>query len=220
MQIKNLVEDLENNAEMTIRLHDNISGMISALCTSFDQKHLFSVGLDGNIFTFKLNLNVPPNAKEIEPQAFEFIDPVKISDITDPQFLSLEDQKQKNYRDERTRIINEKKSQMLEVLGMLKSDFSDVQNRNHLLPDSQKLSPVELELDTRITLDLEGDFQRQSGLVRRKMAFDVQKITLLKSKVENFLVNNLECWPIELLAIRYTLFDLLNVSANFICVCI
>lgn len=184
-----------------IALHDSSYGVITGICASFDEKYLISVGLDGNIFTFKINSMGESNVQPNLPTTFNA--PLDTQDIIDPNFCSLEDQKKQSYRDERIRFVNDKKSQMLEVLRMLKDDFATVRAQNDLLPDSQRLSAHELELDDRITNDMDKSFSRQMDLVRRKMAFEVEKTKLLKDKVETFLTSNLECWPIEVIGIRW-----------------
>lgn len=185
----------------TVNLHNNLYGRITSIGVSFDKRYLISIGLDGNIFTFKLNPSICTNNEKQLPN--EFIKPCQVADILDANHLSLEEQKKQSYRDERIHLVNKKKSQMLEVLAMLKEDFAGIKNRNDLLPESERLSAAELELDERITRDMANDFAREMDLMRCKMAFDVEKSKLLKNKVENFMTRNLECWPIAVRGIRY-----------------
>lgn len=196
-------EELPTNSS-TISLHNSSYGSITAMSQSYDGEHLFSVGLDGNIFSYKLKLPYFGDIYETMPMQFK--KPLDTDDIHDVNFLSLEQKKQKDYKDERTRFVDEKKSQMLEVLAILKLDFAAIKTRNEALPPTQQLSNEELELDERITHDLQKDFERQMNSVRGRMAFDVEKSKLLKNKVENFLTNNLECWPIEVIGIRFEIY--------------
>lgn len=180
--------------------HTESYGTITSFCESFDGQFLFSVGLDGNIFSFKSKSNLSKDIVERLPG--KFLKPLQTDDIVDTAFLSLEEQKKKSYRDERNRFVNDKKSEMLEVLEILKMDFVALKARNDVLPIKQRFSSDELELDDRISQNLSEEFQRKMEMIRRRMAFDVEKSRLLKNKVENFLTTNLECWPIEVLAIR------------------
>lgn len=38
----------------SLTVHDNHYGKISSLCSSFDDRFLFSVGMDGNFFMFEM----------------------------------------------------------------------------------------------------------------------------------------------------------------------
>lgn len=38
----------------SLNVHDNQYGKITKLCSSFDHKFLFSVGMDGNFFSFEI----------------------------------------------------------------------------------------------------------------------------------------------------------------------
>lgn len=180
--------------------HNESYGIITSFCESFDGQFWFSVGLDGNIFSFKSKSHISKDVAERLPSQFH--KPLQTDDIVDTGFLSLEEQKKKNYRDERNRFVNDKKSEMLEVLEILKMDFVALKTRNDVLPIEQRFGADELELDDRISRNLSEGFQRKMEMIRRKMAFDVEKSRLLKTKIETFLTSNLECWPIEVLAIR------------------
>lgn len=133
----------------------------------------------------------------------DFVEPSHVVDIMAASHLSLEEQKKQSHRDERIHLINKKKSQMLEVLAMLKDDFASIKSRNDALPESQRLCAENLELDRRITEDMEKDFARAMDLMRSKMAFDVEKSRLLMDKVETCMTSNLECWPVAVRGIRY-----------------
>lgn len=185
----------------TINLHNNLYGRITSIGVSFDHRFVISVGLDCNIFTFQLNSSM--HATKQSEKITNFVEPLPCADIHDPQHLSLEEQKKQNHRDERIHLINKKKSQMLEVLAMLKEDFSSVKNRNDALPESQRLAASEMVLDNRISDDMARGFAREMEFMRSKMAFEVEKTKLLKHKVETLMISNLEGWPIMIRGIRY-----------------
>lgn len=187
----------------TITAHDKYKGRITALKFIPHQSNLFSTGADGNIFLFKWNMKLPalPTQKQYSIES-DLNQLPNVSDIVDREHLTLEQEKEKKLLNERKDIANTKKTKMLEIIGSLKIEFNAVKERNRKLPKDLQLTPADFELDGRITEHLQDEFNRNMQLVRRKLAYDVEKIKLIKSKVENYLVDNLKDWPIHLLGVR------------------
>lgn len=74
--------------------------------------------------------------------------------------------------------------------------------RNLTLPDSQKLNSDDLELDNRITYDLQDKLDRQMDVVRRKKEFDFEKVKLAGKKLIEYYIAPLHEFPIEVIGIN------------------
>jgi hypothetical protein len=125
-----------------------------------------------------------------------------VYDIDDPQFLSLEQQKQKDDYDHRMQIANNKKGCVLKTIDGLRVDYLKILERNTQLPSSQQFTAAELEIDPRITVDLEEQLKVEMNLVQRKMSFDVEKEKLAGQKLIEYFIEPLESFPIEVIGIR------------------
>lgn len=183
-------------------MHDNNNGRINHIALSFDKKFLFTVGKDGNIFSYKWREQFDEAPTSGQPTPIQMpIDPA--IDIDDPEMLSLEDQKQKNNADIRLRIANERKDEVLHILSDYELQFRDILRRNKELPSRQRIEQNETELDDRITQIIQKNFNDQMNIVKRKLAFDVEKCKLLSKKVNEYFIEPLDTFPIQLLSIRW-----------------
>lgn len=104
-------------------MHDNLNGIISKLELSYDKKFLFSIGNDGNLFSYKTTFTVDQVMidEPIEPEIIESVD-----DIEDREYLSLQQQKVKNDYDRRMKIAEEKKEKNLNILKEYKEEFLEI----------------------------------------------------------------------------------------------
>lgn len=187
-----------------ITAHDRYSGRVTALNVAHDHNYLFSSGADGNIFSYKFKTEFFAPSSSYEHSNKVDLDHLpNVNDIFDATSRpSLEQEKEKKLLNERRQIANMKKTKMLEIIGSLKIEFNAVKERNRKLPKDLQLTTDDFELDERITEYLQSECNRSLQLVRRKFAYDVEKIKLMKSKIENYLVDNIKCWPIQLLGVR------------------
>lgn len=75
-------------------------------------------------------------------------------------------------------------------------------SRNAKLPDSQKLTPLDLELDSRLTDNLQNKLDRQMDVVRRKKEFDFEKVKLAGRKLMEYFIEPLQDFPIQVIGIN------------------
>lgn len=73
--------------------------------------------------------------------------------------------------------------------------------RNALLPQSQKLTTKDLELDERISDDLQQELDIQMDIVRRKKAFDYEKVKLAGKKLKEYFIDPVD-FPIQVIGIN------------------
>lgn len=73
--------------------------------------------------------------------------------------------------------------------------------RNSLLPDSQKLTTKDLELDDRISEDHQQKLDIQMDVVRRKKEFDYERVKLAGRKLMQYFIEPIE-FPIQVIGIN------------------
>jgi cilia- and flagella-associated protein 44 len=159
-----------------------------------------TAGADGNLFTYKWNAPI----EKVKPIDLTPVVPLgqKVYDIDDPKHLSLEQQKQKDNYDRRMAIADEKKRGVLQVIEGLRQRYQQILERNCRLPLSQQLTPVDLEIDPRLTADMTIKLRKEMELVNQKMAFDVEKEKLAGRKLLEYFIEPLESFPIEVIGIN------------------
>lgn len=121
IRINKINDDYRNLSDyLLLPMHDNARGTITNLAFSFDKKLLFSVGTDGNLFSYKWNSKV---FQEYPEKPEDIMNIENVPDILDPEFLSLEQQKLKDDFDRRFLITQEKKKRVLDILDEYKKEF-------------------------------------------------------------------------------------------------
>lgn len=73
--------------------------------------------------------------------------------------------------------------------------FFNIFIRNKTLPDSHRLTHEELELDTRITDDLNKELDAEMAAVREKLAFKIEKSELGLQKLVDHFIKPITCLP-------------------------
>ncbi|ERL94503.1 hypothetical protein D910_11780 [Dendroctonus ponderosae] len=170
----------------TIAMHDNQNGFVPKLCFSYDEKYLFSCGHDGNIFSYKFN---PEDYKF--PKTFSrlyrpehYCSSVPDSDVAEK--LSLEEVKIKAEENKIQKLANEHKSKIRDVLKSLKERYKKLLISNSKLLPSQIIPREELEPDDRVAQYVDQIFADKVEIVRRKLAFDVEKSKIQVTKLQNY----------------------------------
>lgn len=127
IRINRIKEDHRDLSDyFLLPMHDNTRGTITNLSFSFDRKYLFTVGTDGNLFSYKWNSKLVQDMVHSKtPTKFESL--AKIPDIVDAEFLSLEQQKFKDDLDRRVRIAEEKKKRVSDILDEYRKEFQITQ---------------------------------------------------------------------------------------------
>ena len=69
------------------------------------------------------------------------------------------------------------------------------------MPQSQKLTTKDLELDDRISDDLQQKLDFQMDVVRRKKAFDYEKVKLAGKKLKEYFIDPID-FPIQLIGVN------------------
>lgn len=199
LRINRLKEDFTDLTDYWIlNMHEK---HIYAMNFSYDRKTLFTGGADGNLFSYKWNVS---QSSITAPQRI----PAKkierlVEDITDICFLSLEEEKQKADHDRRMEIALNRRKEVLKVIASCKDQFEMLIKRNKALPASQMIPYEELELDDRITGNLQNRFDEEMDVVKRKKAFDVEKARVGGEKLEDYFLKPLDSFPIKVLGIRF-----------------
>lgn len=174
-----------------LTMHDNLSGAITDMCLSYDHAYMFTVGADGNIFSYQWTQPVakPPMPQvQLPQQSVE----LNVVDITDPQTLSIEQQQQKDNADARAIVANANKDIVYRVIDGYRAEFDALIERNQAIVPSQRIDEDRIVLDQRISDSLQASLAEEARLVRRKLEFDLEKNRLLVKKAKEYFLDPLE----------------------------
>ncbi|CRK89887.1 CLUMA_CG003434, isoform A [Clunio marinus] len=182
-----------------LSMHDNFLGRIPALKFSYDRKFLFSIGVDGNLFSYKWNLPVKQFKAKIPTAVQKLMKAV--DDIDDPNFLTLEQKKEKENDEKRQEVSNDNKMKVLKMIEELRVEFDEIMQTNSLMPTSQKLTTKDLHLDDRISNDFQQKLDILMDVVRRKKEFDYEKVKLAGKKLLEYFIDSID-FPIQVIGIN------------------
>lgn len=180
-------------------MHDNQNGVIAALCQSYDQKYVFSVGADGNIFMYEWE---PCRSQPVGAPPPMVTLPQPVPDITDPTEFSLEQKKQNENRLRHQAYIDDIVCSKDERLGDLRIIFSRLKEQNKRLPVSVRIAPADLLLDERISDNLRNEIMERDEQLKRTIQFDVEKTKLQLKKLKHFFIDILDDSVISVTGIR------------------
>lgn len=198
--------NLTNFTEMY--MHDTMNGKINHIICSLDSQFIFTVGNDSNIFSYKNNIPGRKIDSTKKSTPFTSIESFPIvEDISDPDSLTLEEQKIKHNLDQINEIADSNKEKMKKIVADYKAEFLDIVRRNNLLKTSMQLDLRTVNLDDRITADIQKRLDREMELVERRKAYEVEKCKILTKKIKDFYISPLDGLPIELHGIR-SVYDL------------
>lgn len=208
LRIHKIHQDYRNLTNfIELNMHDNMNGIINHMTCSLDSKYIFTVGNDSNIFSYKNNIPGSKITSTKKSAPFTSIELFTIvEDISDPESLTLEEQKIKHNVDKINEIADLNKEKMKKIISEYKIEFEDIVRRNNLLIKSMQLDLKTINLDDRITADIRKKLDREMELVERRKAYEVEKCKILTKKVKDFYISPLEELPIELHGIKYTFF--------------
>lgn len=204
LRIHKIHQDFRNLTNFTeINMHDNMNGIINHIICSQDSKFIFTVGNDSNIFSYENNIPGTKNISKQKSAPYTSVESFKVvEDISDPDSLTLEEQKIKHNLDEINQIADFNKEKMKKVISDYKIEYLDIVRRNNLLKTSMQLDLKTINLDDRITADIQKRLDQEMELVERRKAYEVEKCKILTKKIKDFYISPLEELPIELHGIK------------------
>lgn len=185
-----------------ISMHDNLNGFIPKMCFSYDEKLFFSCGHDGNIFSYIYNPEyqdyvTAPKIIEPEPPTY-----VVVEDVVDYKTLSLEEEIVKRELDRRERVANANKNAVLNKIDELRKQFEELLVRNSKLLPTQIIPREDLEIDPRVTEDLQRIIDEEMELEKRKLAYQVEKSEVAMKKLMKYCTDPLDVFPFTISAIE------------------
>uniref|UniRef100_T1G027 Cilia- and flagella-associated protein 44 n=1 Tax=Helobdella robusta TaxID=6412 RepID=T1G027_HELRO len=139
-----------NSSYWALNIHDGNYGRVTGVSMSYDGKYLFTAGTDGNLFMFKINLEMyldedvdaakRTNANSLQAQ-------VTTEDIKDSKAFSIEEACKKLEYDEMIRSSELKKFNVRKRIKKLTDEFVELWQANNMLPKFLKLhEKVSLQL--------------------------------------------------------------------------
>lgn len=187
-----------------LAMHDTQNGFVPNMCFSYDEKFFFSCGHDGNVFSYTFH---PADDEYLPVENYPVVAertsfPHQIHDEAHYQTLSLEQASLKKEQDRIDRLAAKHREIYREKLRKLRERFYKILKRNKKLLPSQIIPNEDLEVDQRVTEYLDNKFQEELALVKRKLAFDVQKSELRMMKLRKNFIDNLYHIPIIVTGLR------------------
>lgn len=199
-RVKNDFRDLSDY--WILPMHDNQNGYIPKMCFSYNEKFFFSCGYDGILFAYKFR---PEEGYEYPhyqlPDVYSVIE-VCIRDVDTYSKLSLEEMKIKIENDRVLKLANEHKAQVREMLKLLRERYARMLLRNSKLLPSQVIPKEELELDRRVTQEVDNKLQSKLNLVKRKLSHDVEKSEVQMKKLLDYFIEPMDRVPNTVKAIN------------------
>ncbi|NXG14111.1 CFA44 protein, partial [Grallaria varia] len=178
-----------------LNVHDNDSGQIQCICSSFDDTFLITCGGDGNIFTFDiLSLEgVPKERKAKIPSPRSGLEKEKaVEDIVDPDAYNIEEVKQKKESERIKKEAEEKKNKEREEIIALRHDFVSILQKNQELPKHMQLRKEEYEMDHRIFEELDREKAQRIQLVQNELSQEHKKELIGLRKLQKLCWDSLE----------------------------
>ncbi|KAJ8952048.1 hypothetical protein NQ318_010958 [Aromia moschata] len=185
----------------TLAMHDNQNGLIPRMCFSNDERYFFSCGSDGNVFAYRFQPDDYVYSETIAPK-HRISRPTGIKDVEPYTKLSLEETKIKAENDRVLKLANQRKAKVREILKNLKQRYARVLTRNAKLLPSQVIPREKLELDPRISEEVDKSFEDKLNLVKRKLAYDVEKSEVRMKKLLSHFTDPVDIHPFKLKGIN------------------
>ena len=150
MEESKKIEDIKHY--WSFGYHDTDYGHVTNVCLSYDEKFLFSIGADSNIFGILFNSS-PDNLEKARKEKIKIVCKNQVKeavDIDDPTAYSIEQAKQKSEYDKMIAIVESKKADMRHKINGLRELFKDLTTQNDQLVPRLKLSQDEFMLEETI----------------------------------------------------------------------
>lgn len=181
-----------------LAMHNNQNGFIPTLCFSYDEKYFFSCGHDGNVFSYTFHAD---DEDYISSKDFPRITkrtkfPESLADEPNYNKPNLEQASLRKEQDRIDKLAANHCEMLREKLKTLRQRFHTVLKRNKNLLTSQIIPIEQLEVDFRVTTHLTRKLEEELALVKRKLAFDLEKSEIRMTKIRNHFIDNLAYIPI------------------------
>lgn len=174
----------------------------NGLCFTNDYQRLLSFEANGCIACFEWNMK-PTNHVPIS-YTFQKCSRahVTIPDISDPDRLSLEQQKRNEMQNIRKEKMSLHKTEIMKIFEKLKSEFSEIKERNNKLPVRFQLPLESFEIDRRISEDLQKMALNELTSMREAMKNKIDFIEAHGKRIHGAFLSNVEHWPTILRGFR------------------
>lgn len=180
-----------------LSMHDNTYGEITYMDVSFDGTFLFTVGKDGNFFSYQMMDDATVEKKITENKAkipsAKLTEDKKGTDIEDVNAYSIEDAKQKAEYDKMMALAEKKKNSVRSIIETLRVNFRSLIERNDQLPKHLQLDRTEFEMDPEIKKELHKQTEEKINMVHKEMAWEEEKQRIALEKLHRKFKDDVDC---------------------------
>ncbi|XP_017043934.1 cilia- and flagella-associated protein 44 [Drosophila ficusphila] len=184
-------EDFTDLSEYRIYpMHDGLKGTIPKIETSFDGRHLITVGYDGNVFLHRWNgPRIEKNKRRDRLPPL----PAGVSEVKEieDEAPSLEQEKINAELRRQQEAAEAHDRDVLNKIGSLQNVYFDIIKRNEELPPGLRAKDTDLLLDARITRQIRDELQAELDDVREDLAYDLEFAQVGHTKLYNHFLKNL-----------------------------
>ncbi|KAK3913166.1 Cilia- and flagella-associated protein 44 [Frankliniella fusca] len=176
-------------------------GPVVGLALSPDNRTLYSAGQDGNLFMYAVHPEGGDAPATLSAPA-AISPPAAAEELYGADVPTLEDQCAKSEQDRKMKAAAENLQRAEQALWGLADTYNNIVRRNRQLPASQQIPQSELELDPRITPSTRLALEAEADLLRRKLAFPLEKALLQYRKLADFYTDAVAGHGIRVYAVR------------------
>lgn len=170
-----------------------------------DKANLIIYNSSGSILRYKLKLTNEDTDEITSVYKPCSIEHQLVDETATVNCLSLEQQKQVELENIRKIHVQQRKAEILEIIGKLKNEFAAIKHENAQLPQKFQLDATAFEIDKRIRDDLQWRTQQKFKTIQAELLRKIDKIRMQAERMEHIYLDNLEHWPITITGFRCVL---------------
>lgn len=195
-------------------MHDNFTGSVSSLSFNFSFEKFISTGSDGSIFVYSVHAKGKCFQLRTKSVSFSFGDCESIEDVEGDKILAIEDEKRVSIASEKTLRANKRRSEMIEVVNQLKSEYEFIKEQNSRLPAAMQLAAADFRIGGRIDAEVNAEVADMEKKFVEERQKSLGKIERFRSRMQTIMLNK---WSMPLHGIRFVFCISLSIFSIYVC---
>ena len=185
-------------------LHNTATGLVSSVCTSFDDTYLLSTGLDGSFFIqeFKGN-DITPQEGESASLLKAALEPTSsVPDITAKTHYTIEEAKQKTEEDNVAAAAERNKDHVRKQVAALREEFEALLEANRNASKDEQLPREAFDVDPDLKNLIEAERAEQLDRARNELQWEAERARVALKKIRARYLDDVETERVLLFAFR------------------